>query len=75
MLLWLRKAEGSAGLAEPMTQSSPASGRMRGVEPLRPASVDHLVGLDQQGVRHLDPKCLCRPQIDDQFELRGLLNW
>jgi hypothetical protein len=37
------------------------------------ASLNHLVGEQQQRLRNLQPKCLGGLQVDDQLELCGLL--
>ena len=36
---------------------------------------DHDVGAQQEGFRDLQPDRLCRLEVDDQLEFRGLLNW
>src|SRR5262245_14899235 len=37
-------------------------------------SLDHLVGEQLNRVRHLNAKCPCRLQVDDELELAGLQN-
>ena len=36
---------------------------------------DHLVSAPRQRQRHSDAQHLCRLQIDDEFDFRGLLHW
>jgi len=38
------------------------------------SSFDHLVGAGEQRRRHPEIERLCSDQVDDQFELRGLLD-
>src|SRR5262245_19897122 len=38
-------------------------------------SLDDLVGTQQQRLRDREAECLGRLEIDDQLELRGLLDW
>ena len=44
------------------------------LSPAKRTSLDHLVSLRDQHRRNIDPQCLGRPEIDDQLEVRRLLD-
>jgi hypothetical protein len=60
-----------ADIVEPPLRASSGREQLQRGNPL----FDHDVGAQQEGFRDLQPDRLCRLEVDDQLEFRGLLNW
>ena len=65
------RADVGADIVEPPLRASSGREQLQRGNPL----FDHDVGAQQEGFRDLQPDRLCRLEVDDQLEFRGLLNW